>query len=169
MTVWRYLNTPSNFDGRDLARLGHIASRVEGAGMDWEAAEIRAFIEKSRPLHTWYGEALNQGWHTLGGLLVVCLMAAGFDLAFGELPAKLWLLLLAIPPYGVLIEWWVQGWKGGDSWFDCYMWACGALTPVLYLSEVPDGHLDRHPEWLALMLAVWAVPLFLRVRKRLRG
>lgn len=152
MTVWRYLNTPSNFNGRDLARLGHIASRVEGAGMNWEAAEIRAFIEKSRPLHTWYGEALNQIGHIAIGRALAVTTVCLWVLTFEAAPYKTLVITGWLAVY-LAIEAIVQGWKAGDSWADAFAVALGlsVIIPFDEIRFVDPWHIDLRLNLPALL------------------
>ena len=117
----------------------------------------------------WYGELTNQCGHTLGGVLCAAFVAFGWLYAFGEFPPKVHIIAACALPYTVLIEWWVQGWRSGDSWFDAAMWIFGALGPCLALSEVVvDGvvYLAPHPERVAVVVVAWAVFLGARVLKR---
>lgn len=166
--IWRYLNTPSRFDGEELRRVEAIAVRLVAAGMHEEAETLRALARLIRPLLTWYGELINQIAHAMAGMIVAASIAIGVYALFGEFPSKAIILVFSIAPY-VLIEAVKQGWKAGDSWFDVYMWSCGVFGLVVTFTEGPGGSLIPDPGFFAVSLVAFVVPLAFRVRKRLKG
>ena len=82
-----------------------------------------------------YGALTNQAGHVLLGGLVVCWLCALWAIAFGEMPYRWPTGLIVVALYAVVIEWWRQGWKPGDSILDAAFVALGAAGPLVSLRE----------------------------------
>jgi hypothetical protein len=119
----------------------------------------------------WYGELRNQLSHTLLGVLAAATFCDVWALTTGEMPVKAWAFLAVFLPYAVGVEWAVQRWLPGDSWFDATMFGLGAAGALLPYSEAgsasPVFTLDYSPAYRLSIMAFWALLLALRVKKRI--
>lgn len=120
----------------------------------------------------WYGELTNQCGHTLMGILGAGLIAALWRSVDGEMPYRWFILGAVVAFYALVIEWKMQGWASGDSWFDTAMVGLGAAGVVLPFEEV--GVTDAgtmvvfdHVAFVAV-IATWAAFLTPRVLVRWR-
>ena len=102
-----------------------------------------------------YGALTNQAGHVLLGGVAVCAVCASWALAFGEMPHRWPTGLILIALYAVMIEWWRQGWRRGDSILDTAFVALGVAGPLVTLVEV------RFRPVIELQLQPWAFLLWL--------
>lgn len=164
--MWRYLMTPSNFDGRELRGLERVAAECEAGGMLQQAEALRAFAAAVRPLLTWYGSALNQIGHGWLGIVLSALLSGACAVLFGELPHKAAVMGGLIGAY-LCMEIFIQGWRAGDSWFDSAKFALGvSLTQLPFQETGIPLRVDVNPVVLISILALSIALLALRSLKR---
>lgn len=118
----------------------------------------------------WYGELTNQMSHTALGALVALVFVSIYGVLFQDMPYRGVTLAAIFIGYGAVIEYKVQGWLKGDSWFDCTMVTFGAamlLMPLSYFQTLDSVILlSFNPRVILLLVAGWAALLFVRVLKR---
>jgi len=165
--MWRHLNTPSAFDGREARALEAIADRVGGEDGD----QIRALSNAIRPLTTWYGELLNQIGHAFLGLVSTVLFCAVWREVAGEMPYRSYVFTLVFLSYAIGIELLAQRWQPGDAWFDSLMFTFGAAAALVPFYEV-DAYaattvVEYYHRCMAGIIVLWAGILSFRVYKRI--
>jgi len=117
----------------------------------------------------WYGELTNQCGHTLIGVVLTALVVSVWCAVSGEPPYKLVAFGLVFLPYALIVEWLMQDWLEGDSWFDTAMVAFGSIGVLAPLNWSEDhSALDFDPVAFIVVVSGWAVLLTFRVLKRFR-
>lgn len=106
--MWRTLNEPSAFDGREAAEIDRVADRLAGMGLYDEADRLRGIAVSIRPMLTWYGEAANQAAHGFMGVFSTVVFCAAWREVAGEMPVKSWAFLALFVPWTIGIQWLVQ-------------------------------------------------------------
>ena len=118
----------------------------------------------------WYGELTNQCSHVLLGMLASFLIVAGFMFAFDDAPYRGLVFLFVLLAYALVIEYRVQGWRAGDSWFDTSMVGFGAAAVLLPFEAKalswPMLDLQMNVHLLLWIATAWAIMLGARVGKR---
>lgn len=118
-----------------------------------------------------YSEASNQLGHiALGSIfsLVACIV---WFLVFGEMPVRweVWAGVVVI--YAVMVEAWLQGWAGRDSFADTFFVQCGAtmtLMPVKEVAFAPDlVVIEFRPQLLGVLMLASTAALMLHLRPRI--
>lgn len=99
----------------------------------------RLFTSDSFP-NDWYGWLTNQVSHVFLGIFAVFVVSmAGFAF-WGEFPVRTHMLLLIGVIYLLLIEVWLQGWRGWDTLEDTiFVVGYGAAGPLSAAAELEVG------------------------------
>jgi len=123
-----------------------------------------------------YGALTNQGTHALLGGLSVCGVCALWAIIYGEMPYRWPTGVILVGLYAVVIEWWRQGWRRGDSILDAGFVALGVAGPLVSLKEVrhmPAVELEFYEwnfvVWLVCMVTALAVYVAPRIKRYYGG